>query len=128
MHSSQVICCCCCFYDNNYFNFSIFFLLSLSLFNFHYRCLDFTTMKMGLTASPLRRRGCLLILAFCVMIPFTLMMLFIGPGKHFLHLNYINLFHFLLVFAYVPISLVFHFNKVLNAFVQFSVFDKVNCS
>lgn len=39
-------------------------------------------MKMGLTASPLRRRGCLLVLAFCVLVPFTLMMLFIGPGKN----------------------------------------------
>lgn len=41
-----------------------------------------TKYTMGLTAvSPLRRRGCLFILAACVMIPFTLMMLLIGPGN-----------------------------------------------
>lgn len=45
---------------------------------------------MGLSASPLRRRGCLLALAFIVLIPFTVFLLIIGPGKYIFFLFYNN--------------------------------------
>lgn len=60
----------------------LIFLMFEMFFFLCFRCLKSVTMKMGLTASPLRRRGCLLVLAFCILVPFTLMMLFVGPGKH----------------------------------------------
>lgn len=41
--------------------------------------------KMGLTASPLRRRGCLFAIIVCVMLPFTAMVLLIGPGKYLIY-------------------------------------------
>lgn len=74
-----------CTFDLMWMFFCSFFFLFLCSF----RCIKLITMKMGLIASPLRRRGCLLALAFCVMIPFTLMILLIGPGTLFA-LNFSN--------------------------------------
>lgn len=47
---------------------------------------------MGPITSPLRRRGCLLVLIFCVLIPFTIMMMFVGPGRS--HTLYVFICHF----------------------------------
>lgn len=53
----------------------------LTCFFFHFRSVRLH-QKMGLTASPLRRRGCFLVIGIVVLVPFTMLMLFIGPGKY----------------------------------------------
>ncbi|KAJ6644069.1 hypothetical protein Bhyg_09035 [Pseudolycoriella hygida] len=37
---------------------------------------------MGLTVSPLRRRGCFLIIIVIIFVPFTILLLLMGPGAY----------------------------------------------
>lgn len=60
--------------------FSCILIANIVLFS-RYRSVRITC-KMGLTASPLRRRGCFLVIAIVVLVPFTMLLLFVGPGKN----------------------------------------------